>query len=108
MTAAPAPGSRASRSRGREEWSLWVAREGVGGGDGGDTILGGQGERVASPPTAQQPRNLATELSTTSFLSIILAGKGDITEVLGQLKQLKHHFFFKNEKENESFHFLLN
>ena len=39
--------------------------------------------RVASPPTAQQPRNSATELFTRSFWLSILAGKGDITDVLG-------------------------
>ena len=38
--------------------------------------------RVGFPPTAQQPRNLATELFTRSFCCNILAGKGDIKEVL--------------------------
>ena len=38
-------------------------------------------EREASPLAAQMPRNSATELSTTSFLGIILTGKGDIVEV---------------------------
>ena len=46
-------------------------------------------EREASPLKAQMPRNSATELSTTSFFLIILAGKGDIPEVACQLKLLE-------------------
>ena len=38
--------------------------------------------RVASPLTAQQPRNSATELFTSSFCFTIFVGKGDITEML--------------------------
>ena len=37
--------------------------------------------RLAFPPTAQQPRNSATELFTRSFCLIILGGKGDIIAV---------------------------
>ena len=42
--------------------------------------------RVAFPPAAQQPRNSATELFTRSFWLGILAGKGDITDVLGSYR----------------------
>ena len=44
-------------------------------------------EREASPLKAQMPRNSATELSTTSFFWIILAGKGDIQEVDAELER---------------------
>ena len=55
-------------------------------------------ERVACPFTAQMPRNSATELSTTSFFLIILAGKGDIPEVVDQLKPLEDlHFHLNHE-----------
>ena len=55
-------------------------------------------ERVACPLTAQMPRNSATELSTTSFFLIILAGKGDISEVVDQLKLLEDlHFHLNHE-----------
>ena len=60
-------------------------------------------ERVASPLTAQMPRNSATELSTTSFFWIILAGKGDIQEVDAQLERSEHfhfHLNYENKKEN--------
>ena len=49
-------------------------------------------ERLAFPPTAQQPRNSATELITTSLLLTIIAGKGDIPEVLDLLKWFDTHF----------------
>ena len=77
VTAATALGSRASRSRGRMEGILWVTREGVGEDNGGDPILSVQRKGCLSP-TAQQPRNSATELSTTSIFRIIFTGKGDI------------------------------
>ena len=55
-------------------------------------------ESEASPLTAQTPRNSATELSTTSFFLIILAGKGDIPEVNVQLERSEHfHFHLKYE-----------
>ena len=58
-------------------------------------------ERVACPFTAQMPRNSATELSTTSFFLIILAGKGDIPEVVDQLKPLEDlHFHLNHENGN--------
>ena len=58
-------------------------------------------EREASPLTAQMPRNSATELSTTSFFLIILAGKGDIPEVVDQLKPLEDlHFHLNHENGN--------
>jgi len=58
-------------------------------------------ERVAFPLTAQMPRNSATELSTTSFFLIILAGKGDIPEVVDQLKPLEDlHFHLNHENGN--------
>ena len=59
-------------------------------------------EREASPLTAQTPRNSATDLSTTSFFWIILAGKGDIQEVDAQLERSKHfhfHLNYENKKE---------
>ena len=56
-------------------------------------------EREASPLTAQMPRNSATELSTTSFLGMILTGKGDIAEVDVQLEWSEHfHFHLNYEK----------
>ena len=60
-------------------------------------------EREASPLTAQMPRNSATELSTTSFLGIILTGKGDFAEVDVQLEWLDHFYFHLNyEKRKEN------
>ena len=59
-------------------------------------------ERVASPLTAHMPRNSATELSTTSFFWIILAGKGDIQEVDTELERSEHfhfHLNYENKKE---------
>ena len=59
-------------------------------------------EREASPLTAQMPRNSATELSTTSFFWIILAGKGDIQEVDAELERSEHfhfHLNYENKKE---------
>ena len=59
-------------------------------------------ERVASPLTAQMLRNSATELSTTSFFGIILAGKGDIQEVDAGLERSEHfHFHLKYENWKE-------
>ena len=55
-------------------------------------------ERVACPFTVQMARNSATELSTASFFLIILAGKGDIPEVVDQLKPLEDlHFHLNHE-----------
>ena len=56
-------------------------------------------ERVASPLTAQMPRNSATELSNTSFFWIILTGKGDIQEVDAELERSKHFHFIKHVEE---------
>ena len=64
----------------RVEESLWVSREGVVEENGGDTVHSVEG-KGGLPPTAQQPRNLATELFNRSFCFTILEGKGDITEV---------------------------
>ena len=59
-------------------------------------------EREASPLRAQMPRNLATELITTSLFLFILAHKGDIIEVDIQLEWSKHfhfHLNYENGKE---------
>ena len=58
-----------------------MSREGGGEGNSG-TLFTVLRVRVAFPPTAQQPRNSATELFTRSFCCNILAGKGDISVVL--------------------------
>ena len=58
-------------------------------------------EREHSPLRAQMPRNSATELSTTAFFGVILTGKGDIPEVVDQLKPLEDlHFHLNHENGN--------
>ena len=73
---------------------LWVTREGVVEGNGGDPILGLEGEGSLSSHSPD-----AEELSHSSFLRIILTGQGDIAEVNVQLEWLDHfHFHLNYEK----------
>ena len=57
---------RTSRKGRRVQGSLWVSKEGGGDGNSCDTVHGVEG-KGGLPPTAHQPRNLATELFTRSF-----------------------------------------